>query len=288
MPAAACCRSLPPPPVYAKVNPADAPVITLAISSTSLPITTVEDLADTRIAQKISQLVRRRPGQHFRRPAPRRAGAGQSAAAGRLWPQHRRSAHHHLQQQFQRAQGQLRRRRPVLHHQRQRPAAERRRLRNIVVAYKNGAPVHLSDVATVVQGAENNKLSSWANKTPAVLLNVQRQPGANVIAVVDPIKEMLPQIEAGLPASVDVTVLTDRTNTIRASVADVEFELMPGRGAGGAGDLRLPAQPARHLHSQPVGAAVHRRHLRGDVSAGLFAQQSVADGADHLRRLRGR
>ena len=111
MPAAACCPQLPAPPVYAKVNPADAPVITLAVSSTSLPITTVEDLADTRIAQKISQLVRRRPGQHFRRPASGRAGAGQSAAAGVLWPEYRRSAHHHLQQQFQRAQGQLRRRR---------------------------------------------------------------------------------------------------------------------------------------------------------------------------------
>ena len=114
-----------------------------------------------------------------------------------------------------------------------------------MVAYKNGAPVHLSDVATVVEGAENTKLSSWANKTPAVLLNVQRQPGANVIAVVDPIKAMLPQIQGGLPASVDVRVLTDRTNTIRASVADVEFELDPGGRAGGAGDFRVPAQSAR-------------------------------------------
>ena len=94
------------------------------------------------------------------------------------------------------------------------------------MAYKNGAPVHLSDVATVIQGAENDKLSSWANMTPAVLLNVQRQPGANVIQVVDSIKRILPQIEAGLPGSVQVSVLTDRTNTIRASVADVEFELI--------------------------------------------------------------
>ena len=130
MPAAACCRSLlPAPPVYAKVNPADAPVITLAVSSTSLPITTVEDLADTRIAQKISQLagvglVSISGGQ---RPAVRVQANLQQLAA--LWPEHRRSAHHHRQQQFQRAQGQFRRRRPVLHHQRQRPAAERRRLR---------------------------------------------------------------------------------------------------------------------------------------------------------------
>ena len=120
-----------------------------------------------------------------------------------------------------------------------------------------------------------------------MLINVQRQPGANVIAVVDSIKELLPQIQAGLPASVDVKILTDRTDTIRASVADVEFELMLAVVLVVLVIYCLPAQPARHLHSQPVGAALHRRHLRGDVSAGLFAQQSVADGADHFRRLRG-
>ncbi len=96
---------------------------------------------------------------------------------------------------------------------------------NIVIAYRNGAPVHLRDVATVVQGAENTKLGAWANTTPAVILNVQRQPGANVIAVVDTVKRLLPQLQAGLPAALDVAVLTDRTATIRASVADVEFEL---------------------------------------------------------------
>src|SRR6202000_1594443 len=97
--------------------------------------------------------------------------------------------------------------------------------RSIVVAYKNGAPVHLSDVATVIESAENVKLASWMNTTPAILLNVQRQPGANVIDVVDGIKQILPQIEAGLPGSLSVNVVTDRTNTIRASVRDVEFEL---------------------------------------------------------------
>src|SRR5262249_28729756 len=97
---------------------------------------------------------------------------------------------------------------------------------NLIVAYKNNAPVRLTDVATVAESAENTKLASWMNTTPAILLNVQRQPGANVISVVDSIRKILPQIEADLPAGVTVTELTDRTNTIRASVSDVEFELI--------------------------------------------------------------
>jgi multidrug efflux pump len=218
--------ALPAPPVYAKVNPADAPVITLAISSTSLPITTVEDLADTRIAQKISQLAGvglvSISGGH--RPAVRiQANLQQLASYGLNIDDLRTTVSNNnsnapkgnfdgaAQSYTINANDQLQ------------SAAD---YANIVIAYKNGAPVHLSDVATVVQSAENTKLSSWADRTPAVLLNVQRQPGANVISVVDSIKEILPQIQAGLPASVDVRVLTDRTNTIRASVSDVEFELM--------------------------------------------------------------
>src|ERR1700761_5614491 len=217
---------LPEPPVYAKVNPADAPVITLAISSSSLPITTVEDLADTRIAQKISQLsgvgLVSISGGH--RPAVRvQANLQQLASYGLNIDDLRTTIANNnsnapkgnfdgaAQSYTINANDQLQ------------SAAD---YANIVVAYKNGAPVHLSDVAMVVESAENTKLSSWANKTPAVLLNVQRQPGANVISVVDSIKEILPQIQAGLPRSVDVRILTDRTNTIRASVADVEFELV--------------------------------------------------------------
>ncbi len=217
---------LPAPPVYAKVNPADAPIITLAISSPTLAITQVQDIADTRIAQKISQLsgvglVRISGGQ---RPAVRvQANLQQLAAYGLNIDDLRTTVSNNnsnapkgnfdgaAQSYTINANDQLQ------------SAGD---YANIVVAYKNGAPVHLSDVANVVEGAENNKLSSWADETPAVLLNVQRQPGANVIAVVDSIKELLPTIQAGLPASVDVRVLTDRTNTIRASVEDVEFELI--------------------------------------------------------------
>ncbi len=217
---------LPAPPVYAKVNPADAPVITLAVSSSSLPITTVEELADTRIAQKISQLygvglVSISGGQ---RPAVRvQANLQKLAALGLNIDDLRTTiANNNSNAPKGSFDGAAQSYTINANDQLSDPEA----YKNIVVAYKNGSPVFLRDVANVLPGAENTKLSSWANRTAAVLINVQRQPGANVIQVVDSIKELLPQIKAGLPASVDVNTLTDRTETIRASVADVEFELL--------------------------------------------------------------
>jgi multidrug efflux pump len=219
-------QTLPAPPVYAKVNPADAPVITLAVSSTSLPITTVEDLADTRIAQKISQLsnvglVSISGGQ---RPAVRVQANLQKLAALGLNIDDLRTTISNANSNSPKGSFDGAAQSYTINSNDQLQTADS--YKDIVVAYKNGAPVFLSDVANVVEGAQNTKLSSWAGKTPAVLINVQRQPGANVIALVDSIKELLPQIKAGLPASVDVQVLTDRTETIRASVEDVEFELM--------------------------------------------------------------
>jgi multidrug efflux pump len=217
---------LPVPPVYAKVNPADAPVITLAISSPSLPITTVEDLADTRIAQKISQLagVGLVSISGAQRPAVRvQANLQQLASYGLNIDDLRTTINNNNSNAPKGSFDGTSQSYTINANDQLQSAAD---YANMVVAYKNGSPVHLSDVATVVQGSENDKLSSWANMTPAVLLNVQRQPGANVIAVVDSIKQILPQIVAGLPASINVNILTDRTNTIRASVADVEFELI--------------------------------------------------------------
>ena len=217
---------LPVPPVYAKVNPADAPVITLAITSSSLPITTVENLADTRIAQKISQLygVGLVSISGAQRPAVRvQANLQQLASYGLNIDDLRTTINNNNSNAPKGSFDGQSQSYTINANDQLQSAAD---YANIVVAYRNGAPVHLSNVATVIQGAENDKLSSWANMTPAVLLNVQRQPGANVIQVVDSIKRILPQIEAGLPGSVTVTVLTDRTNTIRASVADVEFELI--------------------------------------------------------------
>ncbi len=217
---------LPAPPIYAKVNPADAPVITLAVSSTSLPITTVEDLANNRIAQKISQL----PGVGLvsipgaQRPAVRVQANLQKLAALGLNIDDLRTTIANNNSNAPKGSFDGAMQSYTINANDQLQSAEA--YKNIVVAYKNGAPVFLRDVANVVQGAENSKLSSWANKTASVLINVQRQPDANVIQVVDSIKELLPQIKAGLPASVDVKTLTDRTDTIRASVSDVEFELI--------------------------------------------------------------
>ncbi|MEJ0028086.1 MAG: MdtB/MuxB family multidrug efflux RND transporter permease subunit [Rhizomicrobium sp.] len=218
-------QNLPAPPVYAKVNPADAPIITLAISSKTMPLTQVQDLADTRIAQKISQLsgvglVSIAGGQ---RPAVRIQANLQALAAYGLNIDDLRTTISNANSNAPKGSfdGAAQSYTIDANDQIQDPQD----YKDIVIAYKNGSPVHLSDVATVVESAENVKLLSWMNKTPAILLNVQRQPGANVIAVVDSITAMLPQIKAGLPAGVDVTVLTDRTTTIRASVSDVEFEL---------------------------------------------------------------
>ena len=221
-------QGLPSPPIYAKVNPADAPVITIAVTSPTIPLTDVENLADERIAQKISQLagvglVSLAGGQ---RPAVRIQVNLQQLAAYHLNIDDLRTAISNANSNAPKGTFDGAAQSYSINANDQLQSAQD--YANIVVAYNgtNGAAVHLSDVATIVQSAENNKLSSWANKTPAILINVRRQPSANVIEVVDSIKALLPQIKAGLPASVDVKVLTDRTNTIRASVADVEFELM--------------------------------------------------------------
>jgi multidrug efflux pump len=211
---------LPAPPIYNKVNPADTPIMTLALTSKTLPLTQVQSFADTRLAQKISQvsgvgLVSISGGQ---RPAVRiqanpttLAAYGlnivdvQTAIAAANVNQAKGSFDGAAQAFTINANDQL----------------------LSANDYKsNGAPVILSDVANVVDGAENVKQAAWVNQTPAILLNIQRQPGANVIDVVDGVKKLLPQLQASAPASVDVTILTDRTNTIRASVQDVEFELL--------------------------------------------------------------
>ncbi|MBU6297714.1 MAG: MdtB/MuxB family multidrug efflux RND transporter permease subunit [Alphaproteobacteria bacterium] len=218
-------QSLPAPPIYAKVNPADAPILTLAISSKTLPITQVEDLADTRIAQKISQLsgvglVSINGGQ---RPAVRVLANMQALAAYGLNVDDLRTTIANANSNAPKGSFDGPSRSYTIDANDQIKTIDD--YKNIVVAYKNGAPVHLSDVASVLQSAENVNLGSWWNTTPAILLNVQRQPGANVISVVDSVKEILPDLKASLPASVSVDVVTDRTNTIRASVADVQFEL---------------------------------------------------------------
>jgi multidrug efflux pump len=216
---------LPAPPIYAKVNPADTPVLTLAITSKTMPLPQIEDLADTRIAQKISQL----PGVGLvsinggQRPAVRVRADPRALAAYGLNIDDLRTTVANANVNTPKGNFDGPTRSYTINANDQLTSADQ--YRTLIIAYKNGAPVHLSDVAEVVEGAENTKLAAWMNTVPAVILNVQRQPGANVIEVVDRITAMLPELEAALPAAVTVDVLTDRTNTIRASVRDVEFEL---------------------------------------------------------------
>ena len=216
---------LPAPPIYAKVNPADAPILTLGITSKTLPLTQLEDLADTRLAQKISQiegvgLVSVSGGQ---RPAVRIIANVRALAGFGLNIDDLRTtiANANVNSPKGTLDGPARSWTLNANDQIQSPEA----YEGIIVSYKNGNPVRLSDVAQVVNGAQNAYLAGWVNNTPGIILNIQRQPGANVIQVVDRIKKLLPSLSASLPAAAEVTILTDRTTTIRASVHDVEFEL---------------------------------------------------------------
>jgi len=216
---------LPIPPVYSKVNPADAPILTLALTSDTLPLFQVEDLADTRFAQKISQL----PGVGLvsisggQRPAVRIHANPTALAAYGLTLEDLRAAISSAN--VNQAKGSFDGPRQAYNIGANDQLFSGNEYRPLVVAFRNGAPVRLSDVAEAIDYVENVKQAAWMNKTPAVILNIQRQPGANVIEVVDRIKRLLPQLQSSLPASIKVSVLTDRTTTIRASVRDVQFEL---------------------------------------------------------------
>jgi multidrug efflux pump len=219
-------KDLPNPPVYSKINPADAPILTLALTSQTLPLSKVEDLADTTLAQKISQLsgvglVSISGGQ---RPAVRVQANPTALASYGLSLEDLRTALGNAN--VDQAKGTFDGQQQAYTIGANDQLLSSDGYRNIVIAFRNGAPVRLSDVATAVDGAENVRQAAWANKQPAVILNIQRQPGANIIAVVDRVKHILPQLQAALPASIQVTTLTDRTATIRASVADVQFTLL--------------------------------------------------------------
>jgi multidrug efflux pump len=216
---------LPNPPIYNKVNPADAPILTLAMTSDSLPLSKVEDLADTALAQKVSQL----PGVGLvsisggQKPAVRVQVNPTALASYGLSLEDIRTAM--AQANVDQAKGVIDGARQSYTIGANDQLFSSEQYKPIVIAYHNGAPVRLSDVANVIDGTENTHLAAWMNLTPAVIVNVQRQPGANIISVVDRIKKLLPQLQASLPAAVKVQILTDRTTTIRASVKDVEFEL---------------------------------------------------------------
>jgi multidrug efflux pump len=221
---------LPAPPVYAKVNPADAPVLTLAISSETVPLTEVQNLVNTRLAQKISQvsgvgLVSLAGGQ---RPAVRIQADTQALASYGIGIDTLRTAISAANANSAKGSFDGPKRSYSINANDQLLTADD--YKKLIVTYKNGAPVRLTEVARVVESAENTRLGAWAGKPgelrPAIILNVQRQPGANVIATVDAIKKQLPALEASLPANLHVEVLSDRTTSIRASVLHVEIELV--------------------------------------------------------------
>jgi len=219
-------RDLPNPPVYSKINPADAPVLTLALTSQTLPLSKVQDLADTRLAQKISQLsgvglVSISGGQ---KPAVRIQA--NPTALSRYWVSMEDLRTAIAASNVNQAKGNFDGRNQAYTINANDQLLSSDQYRPLIVAYRNGAPVQLSDVADVIDGAENTKQAAWMNLVPAIILNIQRQPGTNTIEVVDRIKNLLPTLKTTLPPSVKVTVLTDRTNTIRASVKDVQFELL--------------------------------------------------------------
>ena len=217
---------LPNPPIYSKTNPADTPILTLALTSESLPLTKVQDLADTRLAQKMSQL----PGVGMvsisggQKPAIRIQANPSALAATGLSMEDLRTAL--VQASVNQAKGSFDGLRQAFTIGANDQLLTSDNYRQLIVAYRNDAPVKLSDVADVVDDAENVRQAAWMNDTPAVILNIQRQPGANTIEVVDRIKALLPQLQASLPAAISVHVLTDRTETIRASVEDVQGELL--------------------------------------------------------------
>ena len=218
--------NLPAPPVYSKTNPADAPVMTLAITSKTIPLSQVEDLVDTRLSPKISQLsgvgLVTISGGH--KPAVRIQANPTILSAYGLNLEDLRSAL--ADTSVNAAKGNFDGPRQDFQIDANDQLVTSKDYRNVVVAYRNGAPVMLTDVAKIVDGVENDSQAAWMNLTPAVILNVQRQPGANTISVVKSIKGLLPTLKASLPAGLEVTTLTDLTASINASVNDVEFELL--------------------------------------------------------------
>jgi multidrug efflux pump len=219
-------QNLPNPPIYNKVNPADAPILTMALTSDSMPLSRIEDMAETALAQKISQL----PGVGLvsisggQKPAVRVQANPTTLASYGLGLEDVRAAL--MAANVDQAKGVIDGPRQSFTIGANDQLLSSQQYNSVIVAYRNGAPVRLSDVATAVDSAENVQQAAWVNTTPAVLLNIQRQPGANIISVADRIKKVLPQLQASMPAAVKLQILIDRTQTIRASVNDVQFELM--------------------------------------------------------------
>ena len=279
--------NLPYPPVYAKVNPADAPILTLALTSDSLPIDVISDAADTLLQPKLSEIdgVGRVTVQGGMRPAVRvRVDPARLAAYGLAMEDVRTAV---ANANVNGAKGGFDGPRLAFALGANDQLVDAAAYRDLVIAWRNGAPVRLSDIGSVVSGVENDRVAAWYKDQPAVVLDIQRQPGANIVQTVQLVKDALPRLQGAIPSGIRLTIVTDRTETIRASVRDVQITLIMSVVLVVLRDLRVPALAARHLHPRHRAAAVAGRHLRRDAAAGLRARQPFADGADRRHRLRG-
>jgi multidrug efflux pump len=257
-------------------------VLTLAITSSSIPLSQVEDLVDTRLAPKISQLngvglVTISGGQ---KPAVRIQANPTAMSSYGINMEDLRTAL--TQASVNAAKGNFDGPRQDYQIDANDQLVTSDDYRKVVVAYRNGAPVMLTDVANVVNGVENNNQAAWMNQTPAVILNVQRQPGANTISVVKGIKTLLPQLEANLPTGIQVTTLTDLTTSIEASVSDVEFELLLTVGLV----VMVIFLFLRSLYATIIPSVAVPLSLVGTFAAMYILGYIIADGADHLHRFR--
>ncbi len=263
---------LPNPPIYSKVNPADAPILTLALTSKTLPLSKVEDLADTALAQKISQvtgvgLVSISGGQ---KPAVRIQANPTALASYGLSMEDVRTAL--AAANVDQAKGTLNGPRQSFTIGANDQLLSGDQYRPIVIAYRNGSPVRVSDVATVTDGIENIMQAAWMNQDPAVIVNIQRQPGANIISVVDRIKKLLPQLQASLPAAVQRLDFDGPDGNHSGFGQRCSIRVDAHHCPGGDGDLPLSPQPFRHRDSERGRAALDRGDVRGDVPAGLQPQ----------------
>ena len=285
-------QGMPTPPTFTKVNPADQPILYLVITSTTVPPWTLDEYAETRIAQRISMVsgvaqVQVLGSQKFavhaqldpHALAARQIGINEVEASLRNWNVNTPTGSiigPHKTYTLQ-ATGQL---------------MNADEYKDMIVAYRNGAPVRLGELGNIKDGVEDERTASWFYTTEgaqrAITLGIQRQPGTNTIAVADAVKALMPQWKLELPSSIHMDVLYDRSDTIRESYRDVQFTMLLTLGAGHHGDLRVPAQRLGDGHPQPGAALLHHRHVRGDVHARLQPRQPVDDGADPLGRLRRR
>ena len=282
-------KNLPSPPTYRKVNPADSPILLLGATSDTLPLTEVDDNVETRLAQQIAQISgvaqvliggQQKPAVRIQLD-PGKACGERCFARGRASPiigRDRRWAEGIDRWRPKRAftiytNDQLTQAKPW---------------NDVIVSYQNDGPLRVRDIGNAVPGPQDTKQAGWADGKRGIFLVIFGQPGANVIETVDRIMASLPHLEAAMPRAINIATLSDRTQTIRASIHDVQFTLVTYDRAGRDGDLRFPAQPVGHDHSQcdrPAGLAWR---LRADVGSGLQPRQSVADGTDDFGRLRGR